>query len=438
MELWEISFKKAIEIQNTKNYEEASYYFVNALSFAPGNLALIKGFITLLSEWSSQFKIDGDDLSAFQQVERSENFIISSVPFVSPEDLPELLSVLKSIRKVKEEFSNETPIEKDPREVEAMKDLDLYKRGKLDTSTQGSFAAIQKNLERLQLVQELISNAIVEDNTTIQSKLEHDINKLQQALQYENLYAEAEKFMSLATSKSNNSSAAMILQHSENLVRQLLTWPEKDDRDERTASLLKTLKEKAEMISDISRKKESEAIWVSFIESQHSNVKKANGWLAPSKDTNDKNCQDQIELLSTIMRALQEVLPKLNHQDIANKAVNLAENLSDLMNKTNISQSKRYNGWVMSKMKDAMKLGDEHTGIIDNEIALCDGMIKIFGEIDTRLLTHEVNRCYSEVFEHLFSHLHKPSDEKDFETKGSKLRLLKKMFECEKISIKGF
>ena len=111
-----------MEIQNIKNYEEASFYFVNALSFAPGDLGLIKGFVKLLNDWSQQSSINGDDLSSLQQLERAENFIINSVPFVSPNELPELLTILKETTNIKEEFSKVSPLEEDPREIEARKD----------------------------------------------------------------------------------------------------------------------------------------------------------------------------------------------------------------------------------------------------------------------------------------------------------------------------
>ena len=438
MELWEKSFKKALEIQNKKDYEEASYYFVNALSFAPGNLVLIKGFTKLLNDWSQQYKINGDDLSAFQQLERAENFIVNSVPFVSPDELPELLNILKETKNIKEELSKESPIEEDPREIEARKDLALYKEGKFNSSDQGTAIELQQRLEKLQLVHELMNNTIDEDSI-IKSKLEKDIYKLQLGLQYENLFEEAERLISLAKSKADKSSAAMILQHSENLIRQLLTWPEKDHRAIRIETLLIILKKEADQISDASRKEESELIYDDFYESQQSNMQKANAWSVSSIYTSDRNCQKQIELLSIIMRALQEVLPKLNHIDASNKAFGLAEKLTELMNQANNAQSKRYNGWVMSQMKEAMKAGNANTSFYwDNEVTLCNNMKTIFGQIDTRYLTFEVNRCYSEVFEELFKHLHSPKNENDFEKEGSKLKLLKEIFEHKKISIQDF
>ena len=164
-QLWEISFKKALEMQNIKNYEEASFYFVNALSFAPGDLGLIKGFVKLLNDWSEQSRINGDDLSTLQQLERAENFIINSVSFVTPDELPELLTILNEIKNIKDEFSKASPIEKDPREIEARKDLALYKKGEFDSSDQGTVAKLQNKLERLQLIQELINNTVDEDST---------------------------------------------------------------------------------------------------------------------------------------------------------------------------------------------------------------------------------------------------------------------------------
>ncbi len=65
-------------------------------------------------------------------------------------------------------------------------------------------------------------------------------------------------------------------------------------------------------------------------------------------------------------------------------------------------------------------------------------MIQHFGPIDLRILSHEVQRCYNEVFELLFQKLDSPDDAKDFDKRGTKLHVLKAMMKTPKTPLGDF
>ena len=60
------------------------------------------------------------------------------------------------------------------------------------------------------------------------------------------------------------------------------------------------------------------------------------------------------------------------------------------------------------------------------------------GQIDPRLLTIEVQRCYTEVFEYLFARLPGPKSKDDFSTEGSKLNVLREMADKKKKALADF
>jgi hypothetical protein len=436
MELWEISYNKALVLKKNQNYEESSYYFVNAIGYAPGQLVLIKGFTDLLIEWAQQLEHQGDEVTSFQQLDRAESFLVNAVPFVKPEDLPEILILLKSINQLKEDNSSTPPSEEDPCEAQANNDLALYKEGKFNSSDHGSSKEIQQRLEKLLVVQQLLSS-LPHDKLPDQTALDNDIIRLQRGFQFESLYEEASNLLLMARA-TKATAGAMILQNVENLARQLVTWPEIDDRQERIIDLLRKLKVESDRILDLSRNEDSEIAWNAFIKVHGTKIQDAKNWFTKKDSEIKGSSQQYIDELKDIMRVLQELLPRLNHLDIYRKAVSLAEELGLLMGQAANTQQMEYNKWVMSLLIEAMRKGDEYIGIIDNEKALAKSMVDILGPIDTRVLTQEVSRCYTEVFEHLFSHLDRPHTDKDFESEGSKLKLLKDLFEHSKRTMQDF
>ena len=153
----------------------------------------------------------------------------------------------------------------------------------------------------------------------------------------------------------------------------------------------------------------------------------------------DRACTNQLERLQRIMTQVQRELPRLVAPTISADAVKLVEELRDFGVKASEAQQKRYNEWAMNRIKVGMEKGVECLGVIsDDEETLGERMVEYFGDIDTRLLTMEVQRCQTEVFEYLFKELHGPKKKDDFESKGHKLKLLKDMFKKRKQKITAF
>ncbi len=520
MESWEDSFQQAIALRKQCRYEDATYYLVNALGTAPGQMSLIAEFTDLLRAWARQAKDQGDGGSAFQNLERAEGFLRDRLPFVASSDVPKLLQLIRDVIQERDTSFAAPPAEQDPRDVQARQDIAALSSGEFDLSDQGKALEIQRRIERLRGVLELLptmdpgeklnqipwrfslkaekakkvelhssfltgvwqkgimlkkdDNALwattvpvpinrvveykfmvdgvdwVEDqanppkdthaNSSIltfsyASWLEERIGRLEMAFRFETLFEEVHRLLETARTHPHRSAAVMLLQQAEQAVRQLVTWPENDGRVQKIGQMLDKLRIEGDRMAEAGRKDDAEAVWDRFQLTFEQQLVEARYWFAgngPAKIDGSGHIQNQIRRIQVLMRALQDVLPKLNHQDVAKKAIVVAEEFSNLMTVASQKQQRAYNEWAMTLLKKAMKEGDVHTGVIDDEVSLGKSMENNFGPIDTRLLTQEVHRCYTEVFEHLFSHLDKPDNENDFEKPGAKLKLLRDLFAFQK------
>jgi hypothetical protein len=93
----------------------------------------------------------------------------------------------------------------------------------------------------------------------------------------------------------------------------------------------------------------------------------------------------------------------------------------------------------LEHLRTMMERGDKLIGTIsDDEDNLGAAMLDDLGPIDTRPLTQEVSRCYSEVFEHFFQRLDKPDDERDFEKQRTRLGFLKALPNRKKRPLSDF
>jgi len=135
---------------------------------------------------------------------------------------------------------------------------------------------------------------------------------------------------------------------------------------------------------------------------------------------------------------LQEVAAHVAGTTFAQKMNDAAAILNESVSKALAAQQTRYDRWAVARVRSGYEKGKKHIGIIDEEELLGDEMISSFGSIDTRLLGHEAQRCYSEVFELLFEHLDKPDEPGDFDKRGNKLYVLSRMMGAKKRTLADF
>jgi tetratricopeptide (TPR) repeat protein len=268
--------------------------------------------------------------------------------------------------------------------------------------------------------------------------LSEQLAAMEAASQFESIYTDAGRLLEEAARKPSPAAAALCLQGAEQIARQLATWIAPGERQRRIGELLERLRVEGDRVADKARDVESREAWARFEGSVHGELNTARAWHPVWTGEPSGQVQEQVERLQSLAKQLGRAAVQMNGPAESSLTEKLGEELGKLLIEAKKAQMRFYNRWVIARLTVLMKEGDARIGIIDDELGLGDRMLEHLGPIDTRYLTFEVNRCFSEVFEHFFSHLHKPDDETDFTTRGHKLWLLASLYEASKTDISRF
>lgn len=428
---WKKAYKIANDLSEQNKYKEASYYFINALAKAPGEIQIIKNYADTLFKLVTVSHCQGDIEEAFRQFEWLEMFLMDRLTFVRTEDVPQIIDLASNYAKNKTSLFPTPEDFADPEEKRLEEKLNQYKNNKLAENTK---------LEEFEELREYLDTIEYEDEEGLLEQLDLKINIKRNDQQARKLLEEGKALMSLSKELNSSSEKAYCLQICENIIRQLVVQKTllNDQIKIEIDKLLKDLSEASKNIVDKSREEESKIIWDKFENDNNDNLRLIRTWSFP-ESLRSSLCQGQLDRIQKVILNIQKTVSQLTHNDYSDKASELIEQLSKFEEKANISQQKSYNEWAISNLKSAMQKGTEYVKTVkDDKAGIGETLIKYLAKIEPRFLTQEVQRIYSEVFEYLFNKLKKPKDEEDFEDNVRKLKVLKDMYDIPKKQLKDY
>lgn len=204
--------------------------------------------------------------------------------------------------------------------------------------------------------------------------------------------------------------------------------------------LARQLNEAAVEASKRQAKESSQKAWEGFLKEKsiESRIAAIKNWKPPYEVAEDGACTRKLEEVEVLMREIQAVIPLLSDFETREKAMDLLEELSKEAERISKARQNRYCRWALEHIRSALQMYERNKGWLnDNEVAFGDALINELGPIDESLLTFETRRCYSEAFETIFGELGKVRST-DFQTKGTKMYVLKGMLEKEKKTYRDF
>lgn len=402
-----------------RTHELLSRY--RAFSRNPGNLDLIRDQLAFMREESS-VGTGGLGPAGFSEL---ISFLISQAVHVKEEDLGALAELLEGILQEQAE-------QPDANTCGNAEDGDLCGRLAQFRAALSSYDLPEspKDLRlRLEEASELRDFALELGGGV--NDIELHIFQVQTSLQVLTLADEFQAMFQAAKGAKDLTASAYLLQQCEATLRQSLALEVSlGSRAKGTGyRLLADLKAESLSLRDRTQKAESEELWKAFNQDYREKLMRIK---EVDLVTTNMTMKKHLEDLNWAVKLLQQVLAKLTHPDLITPALEELEKLHSLLQKAAETQHKRYNKWALERIREAYVHGLDHVGIIDDETEIGEVLSAWLGPIDSRYLTAEVQRCYSEVFEYLYGHLDKPGDKKDFEAKGNKLYVLKQLMDREK------
>ncbi len=447
----EEAFAKAIEYREQGNFEASECYFTNALAQSPGKLSFIRGYVETIQRTARIV----DAAEGVQRLQWLESFLRERVSHVATDDVPMILELVKTIVADRKLLSPELPTVLDEEEQLLAKKLRTWKEGQANDSVPERLQDIDAGLADLDHLRQYAVSVGESGDSSAVGKLDQTIGRFRTAQQFELLLEEASGLLDRATRQEDSLACSYHLQMSETAIRQLVLLTDRvegNTRHDKVDKLLARFRSENEALA----RRESEAVWAAFNAETNVEQQKARLWNEPnskpfSPSGSDQEalecvCQQQLDRIRAIAERLQTNLPKLVHEDRSKQAMALLAELNTLAAAASVAQQQRYNVWALGCIQACLHEGHkyisftDHLGIstFNDEKALGKVMVEKFGPVDIRLLTTEVQRCYHEVFEHLFAKLKSPSKDDDFQIEGSKLTVLNQMFNSKKKELSDF
>ena len=418
--------RRANELVAEGRFSEADPWFLNALARQPGDLALIRDFVSAVSSAASAHGAERPQ-AARQQLEWLADFLSQRVIHVAPDDLDELLELRSQIQ---------TSTQVAP-----------------ERSSGGATRAAEKERDQLVARHKSRLPESLETLRKLAGKLEalprspssdEILERVAAATAFEELQARAKAQFEVAEKPNRDPvDAAYILQGVESLLREAYSLVAQLDekRTKKLASLRVELERASRAAAERQAAAESKEAWDDWSREHKKTLASVSSWNPPEKGAPKGRCQSQLRRLQDVAGSLQELLSgRLKGGPAERSATKELEAVGSQMRRAAEAQQRLYNRWAMGRVEETFRIGCGYLGVVsDDKEDLENLIVKQLGPVDQRLLSPEVQRCYAEVFEYLFSKLAAPKkDAAGFKKKGSKLRLLKRMSESEKTSMDKF
>ncbi len=252
--------------------------------------------------------------------------------------------------------------------------------------------------------------------------------------------------------------ASYQLQECEQIIRSIITLATQQDNDKQDL-VSKSYKELKSLSEEVVNQK-SKVLWDAFYTEHENFVKEFNGLSFASdypSSYGDGNMEKRLKLIQKEIAKLQALLPKLSEKYVGDMSIDYAkgnyttQNASAIIQKLQLWQTESaekqlqaYNKWAIDKIKTANNMAYDGKGNLyngkDGREKISKALIDYLGQIDTRFLTSEVNRCYQEVIsKYLASNQLNPvKDEASWSEQGNMGHTMLKMFEKSKVKLSQF
>lgn len=402
---WETSFQKGNECVDKGNIRLATFYYVNALGKAPGNMTVIQKYREVIKNAIDKSTNVEEKFGYYTAL---ESFLQNQISTVSTDKVELVSQWLDELASNRDKLENDVVADTVP---EVSEDIE-------NESSDNPF-------------DELIS-ALNDQEMNVRQSLKKGIN--------DSVYLDVASYQ---------------LQECEQIIRSIITLAAQQDNDKQEL-VSKSYKELKSLSEEVVNQK-SKVLWDAFYTEHENFVKEFNGLSFASdypSTYGDKegNMEKRLKLIQKEMAKLQALLPKLSEKYVGDMSIDYskdsftAQNASALIQQMQLwlkesseKQMQLYNKWAVNKIRIANDEAYKAVGWVANgkggRETIANALIDNLGPIDTRFLTSEVNRCYHEVLDkYLKSNQLNPVKGADSWTEqGNMGHTLLKMFDMSKV-----
>jgi hypothetical protein len=432
-------------IAKAREYESSGRAQI-ALLILEGGVIRHSEEITLLEEYVALARSVAQALPAEQTSQQLANlalFVQARISFVSIENIERVVALADEISAAAEAANTaqeEVPLLTDAElaYLESIKNNSLSLI-EIAPAEESSLSEAAHSLERL-----LDYASTMEFDSRTIELIREGLEQVRSAQQFDLGLAEAIRVLD-SISSSDECFAGYLLQQADQILRNLAvdTAEVSSWRNKKLISVVQRLSIESEATSAKVKERDAQVRFKAFEAKFKNEVELLNSLPSPgSLAYPDGVLQKKIAAIQKSMQGLLELSPALSGTEYAQKITVKFHNLQAKAIKWSQEQQRRYDQWAMSNIRKGYQEASEHISkvVLDDEEKIARAIICHFAEIDVRLLSPEVQRTYSEIFEIVYGRLNAPKrdEKKDFTDKGGKLYTLKEMMGKPKKSVSDF
>jgi hypothetical protein len=449
------------ELAAATQRRERLFRLRNQLAQNASDVEIIREYVYFFLE-----TVDTESVAdSLDTLERLEVFLLERSSDVNPEDVDALLELADDLdsrrQKLADEYEKQTSVSTEDEEL--LSTLNAWRENGPDLSIPADSDELESRYNLCRNVRALIQSR---GEPKLEGLAEY-MERLKSVMEADELIARIDSLIEAAKEEANASEAAYILQSAEQYVQQLVM--KRFQSQEREKAIKQTVQEIEDAAIELAKRKRQAAddrLWERFFSEHAGSIKEAKSLspndistkfkagktrlevdepkkrarLAKTDKEPKKNVVTQkIEALQTLYQSLNQVASQVKEEEYLLKVIELVDEIETKLQKLQVRRQQLYNEFALARIRAALLESEKALGwTINDKEGIANAMGTYLAEIDESVLTREVSRCYSEVFEHLYGKLKKAKGSDDFEEEGRKLNVLKRMHNTDKISIDKF
>ena len=373
------AYEKALDAAKNQDVELASMYFINALSFKPGDIDIISNYVSLiLKRAKAETEISAETLNAL------DNFLNAQIMTVKPDGIKKIIDLRGKVSDTREKIlqsmteAKETNVDLKDIESELKKNKAAVSKSKTLKEYISALQAAQKTIDSYGIADMEITNNL--QAAVMLDAAIHQINELISG-------SRSEEFEPLKT---------YYLQLAENSMQQVIGL---------SAVIPSEIRKEV-----LSVKTSIEARIQEFSEERSAAVLKEIKDSYKKLEINGSTQQKKIKQLNDFIQSVTIRAQAITSEKYGSELRDMIYEIQEQILKYRNDQEKAYNRWALNQMDTMMVEANKHDRTLykaklRDEDAMCNTMIKYLSSIDTRLLNFGAQHCFSRVYEEYYQKL---------------------------------
>jgi hypothetical protein len=376
--------QRAIAEAEKQNMELSSMYFINALSFRPGDIGIITDYTNMILRFAlNDSSVPEDSLDAL------ENFLNAQIMSVKPDDLPKIVELTEKVSFVREEIS-----EKNAQMNTTQNSLDITEQIAELVKLADSTSNVKEYIDILQSAVVLLTESGLDDFDLAE--------KLQAGLMMESGLSQINALITRSSVPGLAPLRMYYLQLAEASLQQLIALSVNlpGGLTKEIMQIQALLDNRVNEVSEERSKETFELINAGY-EALETSLNRAG-----SSDL----IQPRIKAINVFLQDTAVKVQEISSPQYSMELQKIIEEIQDRVVVYHVEQQRSYNKWAVEQMASAKKQAEQYDrtlykGKFRDSDSMRNALANNLSQIDTGLLNFGAMQCFNAVYSLFYSKL---------------------------------